>query len=301
MPSGLVRAAIVVAPFVFVVLWSTGFIGARLTMPYAEPMTFLAIRFGLAAILMFGLAVSLRTAWPKDARTVAHTVAAGLLIHAVYLGGVFVAVRAGLEAGASALIVGAQPMLTAALAGPMLGESVTPRKWAGLTLGAIGIVVFVTEKLGEGVGTLASIGFCVLALFGIALGTVYQKRFVSGVSIVSGAAIQYAASGVACLTLAMAFETGVVEWSGSFVFGLVWLTFVLSIGAVSLLYALIKTGEAANVASLFFLVPPVAALIAWLMFGETLGPLAIAGMVLVAIGVVMVNTGGKPIPPKGPA
>ncbi len=299
MPSGLVRAAILVAPFVFVVLWSTGFIGARLTMPYAEPMTFLAIRFGLAAIIMFGLAVSLGTAWPRDTRTVAHTVVAGLFIHAAYLGGVFVAVRAGLEAGASALIVGAQPMLTAALAGPMLGESVTPRKWAGLTLGAIGVLVFVAEKLSEGVGTPASIGFCILALFGISLGTVYQKRFVSGVSIVSGATIQYAASGLACLALASAFETGVIEWSESFVFGLVWLTFVLSIGAVSLLYALIRTGEAANVASLFFLVPPVAALIAWLMFGETLGPLAVGGMVLVAIGVVLVNTGAKPIPAKG--
>ena len=293
MQASIARAAVVAAPFVFVFLWSTGFIGARLTMPHAEPMTFLSMRFCAAAVIMFVLAAALGTRWPADRKTAIHAMVAGLLIHAVYLGGVFVAVRSGLEAGASALIVGAQPVLTAALSGPVLKETVTPRKWLGLALGATGVVIFIGEKLGQGVGTPASVAFCVLALIGISVGTVYQKRYVSGVSIVSSAAIQYAVSGIACLWFALTFEHGAIEWSASFVTGLLWLTLVVSIGAVSLLYALIRTGEAANVASLFFLVPPCAALIAWLLFGETLGPFAIGGMVLVALGVVLVNTGAR--------
>ena len=300
MSDRIVRVAIATAPFVFVFLWSTGFIGARLTMPHAEPMTFLTLRFGVAALIMFALSVALGTRWPPDRRTAVHAMVAGLLIHAVYLGGVFVAVRSGLEAGAAALIVGAQPILTAALSGPVLGESVTRRKWLGLALGAAGVVIFVGEKLGLGVGTPASVAFCVLALVGISVGTVYQKRYVSGVSIVSSAAIQYAVSGIACLWFALTFEHGAVEWSGRFVFGFLWLTLVLSIGAVSLLYALIRTGEAANVASLFFLVPPCAALIAWLLFGETLGPFAMGGMVLVAVGVALVNTGARKAPEDEP-
>lgn len=277
------------APGLFVLLWATGFIGARLTMPHAEPMTFLALRFGLAAAVMAVIARALGISWPRDPALVLHTVIAGLLIHAIYLGGVFTAVRAGLEAGASALIVGAQPVLTAALAAPLLGERVGPRKKFGLLLGTAGVVVFVGEKLQAGLGTPLSVAFCVLSLFAIALGTVYQKRFVAGVPIVAGVTIQYAASFVACAVLALALETGTVEWTGSFLFGLAWLTLVLSIGAVSLLYGLIRRGAAANVASLFFLVPPVAALMGYLLFGESLGLQALLGMALVALGVWLVN------------
>lgn len=305
MREWIVGAAAKAAPFVFVVLWSTGFIGARLTMPYAEPMTFLSLRFGVAAALMWAMSLILRLPWPKDRATILHTAIAGLLIHGVYLGGVFVAVREGLEAGAAALIVGAQPIVTAVFAGAILGETVSLRKWTGLALGGLGVIVFVAEKLSEGLGTFSGVAYCALALVAIAGGTVYQKRFVGSVSILPAAAFQYAVSAVACFWFAMTFETGHIVWSSSFVFGFAWLTLVLSIGAVSLFYALIRRGEATNVASLFFLVPPCAALIAWPLFGETLGPFAMAGMALVAIGVFLVNRSAgrtdRPVNAKGAA
>lgn len=290
MAPRLVTAASVAMPFIFVILWSTGFIGARLTMPFAEPMTFLTLRFIAAAAIMAILSLVLGVGFRFDRTSLLHAAVAGLLLHATYLGGVFIAVRMGVEAGASALIVGAQPVLTAAFAGLALGEVITPRKWIGLLLGGGGIVVFITEKLGQGVGSLEGVLFCVLALIGISVGTVYQKRYVNGVSIIPGAALQYAVAAVACGALSLLFETGEIEWSASFVFGFVWLTLVLSIGAVSLLYLLIRRGGAANVASLFFLVPPCAALIAWPLFGETMGVQAMIGMSLVASGVLLVNT-----------
>jgi drug/metabolite transporter (DMT)-like permease len=276
-------------PALFVVLWSTGFIGARLGLPHAGPLTFLALRYGLAAGLLVLVAGATRAPWPRRPTEIGHYAVAGLLVHGIYLGGVFVGISLGVEAGVSALIVGLQPLLTAALAGVILGERVTLRQWAGLGLGLLGVALVLGRKLGHGPGdTLGSLA-CVVALFGITAGTLYQKRYCAVMDLRTGGAIQFTAAGLIIAPLALLFEGGRVAWSGEFVFALLWLVLVLSLGAVSLLYVLIRRGAAAQVASLFFLVPPCTALIAWPLFGETLGPVALIGMALTAVGVALAS------------
>lgn len=277
------------AAALFVLLWSTGFIGAKLGLPDAEPLTFLAVRFALATALLLGLALITRAPWPGGAMQTLHLCVAGVLLHGLYLGGVFTGIALGVEAGVSALIVGIQPVLVAALAGGLLGEKITRRQWLGLVLALIGVTLVVWRKLAAGIGTLEGVALCVLALGGITAATLYQKRFCADMDLRSGSVIQYAAAGVACGLGSLAFETQRIVWSAEFVFALGWLVLVLSLGAVSLLYWLIRRGEAARVSSLFFLVPPVTALIAWPLFGETFGPVALAGMVATALGVALVN------------
>ncbi len=284
----------------FVLLWSTGFIGAKLGLPDAEPLTFLTLRFALATLLLACLALATHAPWPRSLAQTLHLCVAGVLLHAVYLGGVFTAISLGVEAGVSALIVGTQPVLVAALVGPLLGERVTRRQWLGLLLAIIGVTLVVWRKLEAGYGTLGGVGLCLLALCGITAATLYQKRFCGTVPLRSGSVIQYAAAGVACGLGVLLFEDGQVNWSGEFIFALGWLTLVLSLGAVMLLYWLIQRGEAARVSSLFFLVPPVTALVAWPLFGETFGPLALTGMLVTALGVALVNLESRSATPKPP-
>lgn len=273
----------------FVLLWSTGFIGAKLGLPDAEPLTFLTLRFALATLLLLCLALITRAPWPRSLGQTLHLCVVGVLLHGVYLGGVFTAISLGVEAGVSALIVSTQPVLVAALAGSLLGERVTWRQWLGLLLAIVGVTLVVWRKLDAGYGTLEGVALCLLALCGITVATIYQKRFCGTVPLRSGSVIQYAAACLACGLGVLLFEQGRVTWTGEFVFALAWLTLVLSLGAVMLLYWLIKRGEAARVSSLFFLVPPVTALVAWQVFGETFGPLALAGMAVTALGVALVN------------
>ncbi len=276
-------------PALFVVLWSTGFIGARLGLPHAGPLTFLALRYGLAAGLLVLVGLAARAPWPRRPAEVGHYAVAGLLMHGVYLGGVFVGISLGVEAGVSALIVGLQPLLTAALARVSLGERVTPRQWAGLGCGLLGVALVLARKLGQGAGDALGGLACVAALLGITLGTLYQKRYCTGMDLRTGGAVQFAAAGLATAPLALLFEDAHVAWTGEFAFALLWLVLVLSLGAVSLLYVLIRRDAAAQVASLFFLVPPCTALIAWPLFGEKLGPLALLGMALTAAGVALAS------------
>jgi drug/metabolite transporter (DMT)-like permease len=282
-----VRLAKVGIPAVFVVLWSTGFIGARLGLPYAGPLTFLSLRYGLATGLLVIIALSVRAPWPRRPTEIVHYTIAGLLVHGIYLGGVFLGISLGVEAGISALIVSLQPLLVAAFAGLLLGERVSVRQWVGLALGFIGVSLILFHKLGRGLSDALGGVACVAALLGITLGTLYQKRFGTGMDLRTGTAIQFAAAGLATAPLALIFEQGRVVWSGEFLFALLWLVLVLSLGAVSLLYVLIDRGAAASVSSLFFLVPPCTALIAWPLFGERLGPAALFGMALTLAGVML--------------
>jgi drug/metabolite transporter (DMT)-like permease len=281
-------------PGLFVVLWSTGFIGARYGMPHAEPMTFLAIRFALTAAILGPIALLGRAPWPRRGRDLLHLAVAGLLVHAAYLGGVFVAIRLGLEAGLSAMIVSLQPLLVAASAPFLLGERVGRTTWAGLALGLLGVVLVLARKLGLGSDDGWAVLACLGALAGITAGTLYQKRFCSGLDLRSGNFVQFAASAAACWLLALLFETREVAWTGELVFALLWLVLVLSLGAISLLYLLLRHGAASQVASLFFLVPPTTALIAWPLFGERLGPPELLGMALTVTGVALANRGRRP-------
>jgi drug/metabolite transporter (DMT)-like permease len=278
-----------VMPAVFVFLWSTGFIGAKLGLPYAEPMTFLALRFGIVVALMLPFALLVRAPWPESWRAAGHIAIAGLLLHGAYLGAVFASIGLGVEAGVSALIVGVQPLLVAVAAGPLLGERITARQWTGLLLGMLGVVIVVWNKLALGIGTPFGMGLSVFALIGISAGTLYQKRFCGGMDLRSGSVIQFAATTLLVGALAFLLETREIIWHPDFIFALGWLIFVLSFGAMTLLYMLIRRGEAARVSSLFFLVPPGTAVIAWFLFGETLEVTALAGMALAMIGVALVN------------
>lgn len=276
----------------FVVLWSTGFIGARLGLPHAEPLTFLTLRYALAAGLLVLVSLAMRAPWPRRLTEVAHFATAGLLVHGVYLGGVFLGISLGVEAGVSALIVGVQPLLTAALAGVLLGERLAPRQWLGLALGLCGVTLVLAGKVGYAPGTLLGSIACVAALIGITIGTLYQKRFCAGMDLRTGSVVQLTAAGLATAPLAFWFEDMHVQWDVEFVFALLWLVLVLSLGAVSLLYVLIRRGAASQVASLFFLVPPCTALIAWPLFGETLASWALGGMALTALGVALAHHSG---------
>lgn len=272
----------------FVVLWSTGFIGAKLGLPHAGPMTFLALRFALV-VLCFLVWMRLSGApWPNR-RQALDAALIGLLMHVGYLGGVFAAISIGIEAGLSALIVGLQPVLTALLARHWLGERLAPVQWGGMALGVAGVGLVVWQKLGAGLGDWRGVALCAGALVSISLGSILQKTRAAQMPLRGGACVQFMAAALACALLALLFEDGRIDWTAEFAFALGWLVLVLSLGAVLLLYVLIRRGAASGVASLFFLVPPSTALIAWALFGEQLGPLALAGVAATALGVLMVN------------
>ena len=285
-PAHAARARLV--PLLFVLLWSTGFIGAKYGMPYAGPLTFLSLRYLTLIVLMSLLAVGFRCAWPVGLRQWLHLGMAGLLIHALYLGGVFVAISQGLPAGVVSLMVGLQPLLTAVLAGMLVGERVQARQWLGLGLGLIGSVLVLSARIEGGFGW-AGVLPALLALLGITLGTLYQKRFCPHFDWRSGAAVQFGAAGLVTLPLAFLVEGWQVQWTGEFVFALGWLVLVLSVGAIGLLNHLIRSGSAVNVASLFYLVPPATAVIAWLLFGETLTLIQLAGLGVAVTGVALVR------------
>ncbi len=278
-----------VAPgLLFVVLWSSAFVTAKLGVMEAEPLTFLGVRFALAAVFMALLATAVSAPWPRGLRAIGHAAVVGLLIHAIYLGGVFIAIRRGLPSGVAALIVSLQPLLTGALSGVLLDEPVTARRWLGLGLGILGTGLVLEQKLGLG-GDVWSVVSAGIALLAITLGTIYQKRFGAGMDLRTGTAVQYTVSAVVLLAIAAETETMRIVWTPMLIAVMAWMTIAISFGAITLYFMLIRRGAAARVASLMYLVPPLTALIAWPLFGETLGPLALVGMALAAIGVALAN------------
>jgi drug/metabolite transporter (DMT)-like permease len=279
-------AAIRFAPLLFVILWSTGFIGAKYGLPHAEPLSFLLVRYLFVVSLMTLLALAMRAPWPRDARQWFHIGVAGLLVHAVYLGGVFVSISKGLPAGVASLVVGIQPLLTAVGAGWLLNEAVLARQWLGLVLGFVGVAMVVSGKIGSGFG-LDARWPALAALAGITAGTLYQKRFCPSFDWRTGAIAQFLPTAVATGIVVGVSDNYRVEWAPDFIFALAWLVLVLSLGAISLLNMLIRRGTAVNLASLFYLVPPCTALIAWLLFDERLAGMALVGMALAVWGVYL--------------
>lgn len=290
-PGGGQALLIAAAPVVFVVLWATGFIFGKLGLPYTEPATFLVMRYGIVFVLMGALALILKRRWPGSLRLAAHSAIVGVLLHVFYIGGVFAGIERGVPAGIASLIVGLQPLLTATIVGPMLGESVSGRQWTGLALGLAGVALVLNEKIALGAGTPAGYLLCAGGLVAITLGTVYQKKYAQGVDMVAGAVLQYGAATVGALAFAVLFESMRVIPSADLAIALAWLCIVLSVFTVSLLMFMIRRGEAGKVASLFYLVPVVAALMAWPLFGETLGLLAMIGMGVTIAGVALAMRG----------
>ena len=277
-------------PAVFVLIWSTGFIVARYGMPHAPPMTFLAWRYALS-IVCFGVWIVLaRVAWPRGAAQWAHLAVTGVLMHAGYLGGVWAAVKAGMGAGLSALIVGLQPVLTA-LWLASTGGRVTGRHWFGLALGFVGLVLVVWHKLGVGApgdtANAENLAYASGALLAITIGTLYQKRFLAPCDVRTANTVQLTAALLVTLPLAWA-ETEPMHWNPESAGAMAWSVLGLTLGGSSLLYLLIQRGAAASVSSLMYLVPPCTAALAWLLFGEPITPTTLIGTALTAAGVALV-------------
>jgi drug/metabolite transporter (DMT)-like permease len=277
----------ILPPAIFVFLWSTGFIVAKLGLPYAQSATFLTLRYWLAAALLGLVALLGAASWPRRASDVGHAAIAGLLMHFVYIGGVFASIERGLPAGVSALIVSLQPLLTAIAAGPLLGERVTRWQWLGLLLGLVGTALVVWEKAQLGAATAVSVLFAIAALLGMTAGTLWQKRFLTGQDLRAGASVQYVFTAMAYTICALLFEPLRIAWSGEFALALGWSVLAMSVGAVTLLLWLIRHGAATGVAALFYLVPPSTAVMAWLLFDERLATMALAGMAITVVGVAL--------------
>ncbi len=277
-------------PVFFVLLWSTGFIVAKFGLPFAPPLTFLILRCASVLLVLVPLVLLFRAPWPSG--QIIHIAVAGELLQAGYLGGVWCAIKLGMPAGLTALIVGMQPILTAAAA-PLIGETVRPRQWLGLLFGLTGVALVVYAKITlVGLSALA-IGYCVLALLSITAGTMYQRRFCPRFDLRTGTVIQFAATVAVLLPLAIMFEQftpalATVQWTTSFIGALLWSVFALSIGAIFLLFTLLQRSDATVVTSLLYLTPPTTALMAWIMFGEAFSMLGIIGMAVAVIGVVCV-------------
>ena len=287
MNHDLEKIAARAAPALFVVLWSTGFIATKYVLRGAQPLTYLTLRMAIVVGLMALIAAIARPRWP-DRAGVIHSLVAGLLVHGFYLGGTAVAIAHSIPAGLSALIPGLQPILTSTLANRWLGERVTPLQWIGLGLGLAGVVLILHDRpmTGDaGWGWLAS----GVALVSITIGTLYQRRFCNGIDWRAGNVVQYVGVTVLFGLGALAFESNEIHWSGEFAAALAWLAVVLSIGTIGLLYWLIRHSAATAVASLFYLVPAVTALMAFVLFGERLDSLAIVGMAACAVAVFVVN------------
>lgn len=276
------------APPLFVLIWATGFIVARFVAPHAEPLTFLLVRYVLAIAVLAALVTAAGVAWPRDSRTWRNSLVAGVLLHGFYLGGVFWAVKNGLPAGIAALVVGLQPLMTGLLAVPLLGERVSPRRWLGIGLGFIGAVLVILPKLGTGAPPLA-VGVALFAMLSITLGTIWQKRTAGALDMRVNALIQYVGAALVTAPGVLLTESFRMDMSWPLLAGLAWAVLGLSIGAIGLLLYLIRHGAVTGVATLLYLVPPVAAIMAFLLFGETLSPIQIAGMACAAIGVAVAS------------
>jgi drug/metabolite transporter (DMT)-like permease len=274
-----------------VLIWSTGFVVARFGLPYAPPLTFLALRFAGVLAVLLPLVLVMKAPWPHG--RIMHIAVAGVLLQAGYLSGVWCAIKLGMPAGLSALIVGLQPVLTA-FAAPLVGERVSNRQWAGLAFGICGVGLVVANKISLIGLSWQSIALCVMALMSITAGTLYQKRFCPGFDLRTGTIIQFSASLVVLLPLAMTIEgmtpaLDAVQWTPRFVGALLWSVLALSIGAIFLLFALIRKSAATQVTSLLYLTPPTTAVMAWVMFREAFSIVGIVGMLLAVIGVALVT------------
>ena len=286
----LTRLAIAIAPALFVFLWSTGFIGARYGLPYIEPLTFLALRIGFAAVIMAAIAL-LTGARRLNTNEIGHSLVAGSLMHGLTLGGAFTAISQGIPAGIVALILGLQPIVTSILANRLMDEKIARLQSVGLALGLVGVLLVLHDRnivlAGSVLGWVASF----LSLIGITLGTLYQKRYCGSIDWRTGNLVQYLGAGALFTLGAFAFETREINWTGELIFALVWLVLVLSIAAVALMYWLIRRSGATEFASLFYLVPVVTALLAYILFDERLDSISILGMLICTGGVALVNRG----------
>jgi drug/metabolite transporter (DMT)-like permease len=285
------------APALFVLLWSTGFTGIRYGIPYAPPFTFIAIRMAFASVLLALISLAITRHFKYDKATIGKSALVGLTIHGAYLGGCFYGVKQGMPAGITALICSLQPVLVSVFSSLFFGEKLTHRKWLGLSLGLAGLILVIAPKLeGSGDQALPTAGVIAvfIALLGGTSGTLLQKKFGSGVEVLSGTSWQYVATGILMGSLALIFEgEQSITWNASFIFSLIWLIVALSIGAILILYFLLARSSASSVSSLYYLVPAVTAVEAYFLFGEKIGLVTAVGTLVTIVGVALVVAQGR--------
>ena len=278
------------APALFVLLWSTGFIGAKYGLPYADPFVFLSVRILLAALLLFALARALRMPVRIGRTAIARSGLIGFFLHACYLGGVFYSLSQGLPAGVAAVVTSLQPVLVSLIAVKVLGEQLRIRQVAGLFIGLVGVVMVLGPSIDAQIPSAAIIAILV-ALIGSTTATLLQKKLGADIPLISGTAYQYLFSGCVLGVIALATQETSITWSLRFTAAFVWLVLVLSVGAILLLLWLLNSGSAAKVSSLFYLVPPATALEAFLLFGEKVNTQGFLGIGITALGVWLVMRG----------
>ena len=283
-------------PWLFVLIWSTGFVAAKYGLPYAEPFTLLSYRNGLTLIVLFIIMQVKKSIWPSSGWAFIHLMVTGLLIHGVYLGGVFQAIKWEIPIGLTAMIIGLQPLVMAFIAVIILHERIIRKQWIGLIIGLLGLYLVLFEKFDLAIeGFFTGFSFlAVLAVFGslvgISLGAIYQKRFCSDMDLISGTLIQYLGAFILCIIMSLCFETGDILWTNAFMITLAWQVFGLSIGAVLLLMTMIKQDALARVGSYFYLVPVLVAIQAWYLFDETMNFISIIGVLLIVFAVAIASS-----------
>ena len=278
------------APALFVLLWSTGFVGAKYGLPYADPFVFLSVRILLAALLLFGLARALRMPVRIGRTAIARSGLIGFFLHACYLGGVFYSISQGLPAGVAAVVTSLQPVLVSLIAVKVLGEQLRIRQVAGLFIGLVGVVMVLGPSIDAQI-PLAAIIAILVALIGSTTATLLQKKLGADIPLISGTAYQYLFSGCVLGVIALATQETSITWSLRFTAAFVWLVLVLSVGAILLLLWLLNSGSAAKVSSLFYLVPPATAIEAFFLFGEKVNTQGFLGIGITALGVWLVMRG----------
>jgi len=278
----------ILIPAAFVLLWSSGFIAAKIGLGHADTLTFLGLRYGVVTILMGVIALVMRAPWPRTWREAAHIAVAGALLQALYFGGVWLAMGLGVGAGVAALIVCMQPILTAAVVGPLLGERVSGRQWLGLFLGFAGVALVVARKLSLGLGSTEGMVWAFIGLLGITFGTIYQKKFCAEMDPRSGSTIQFLVATLLVCPLALLFEDGRIHWTPAFIGALAYMAVFLSVISMVLLTVMIRRGAVSRMTSMFFLVPPMATFLGYLILDEPVGWVALTGMAVAVAGVALV-------------
>ena len=275
------------APVLFVLLWSTGFVGAKYGLPYADPFIFLSVRVLIAGLILFAVAAVMKSPIAIGVSAISRSSLIGFFLHACYLGGVFYSISKGLPAGVAAVVTSLQPVLVSVLAVRVLGEQLRFKQVVGLLLGLMGVVLVLGPSFEQDIPVSGVIGILV-ALIGSTAATLLQKKIGADVPLIAGTAYQYLASGFVLALAAIATGGTRIEWSGQFVVAFVWLIAVLSVGAILLLLWLLNSGSAASVSSLLYLVPPATALEAFLLFGEKVNTQGFLGIGITALGVWLV-------------
>ncbi len=282
------------APFLFILSWASGFPITRFGLEFCEPFTLLWIRSAIVVIIVGLYAFIVRAPWPNR-QEIAHIALVGITLQCLYLGAMFSALGEGVSQGVAALVAGMQPLLTAAVVGVTLGEKVTRTQWVGFTLGFAGLFIVLSERLGIGAATTAGFIFSGLTPIFITGASLYQKKYCANSDLRIVMIVQQAAAGICNFCLAMALENGSVEWSAEVVFVWAWLVVILTIGATNLLYLMLRHGEAARVASLFYLTPPTTVFLGWITYGETMGIIAMGGFLVSIAGVFLVTRSPKDV------